>query len=72
MKNLRKHRKAAGITQAALAKLSGVNLRMVQKYENGEKDINAAQAVTVYRLANALDTSVENLLELDNKPATQG
>lgn len=52
------------ITQAALAERSGVKLRMVQKYEIGEKDINAASALTVYKLAEALGCEVEDLLEI--------
>lgn len=67
MNNLKKYRKASGLTQSGLSEKSGVNFRMVQKYENGEKDINAAQALTVYRLAEALETTVEILLEIPEK-----
>ena len=64
MKNLQRIRKEKGFSQSKLAELSNVNLRMVQKYENGEKDINKASALTVYQLAKALDVTVEDLLEL--------
>lgn len=67
MNNLKKYRKDSGLTQSGLAEKSGVNFRMVQKYETGEKDINAAQALTVYRLAEALETTVESLLEIPEK-----
>lgn len=50
-------------TQARLAEESGVNVRMIQHYEQGVKDINRAAALTVYRLAQALDCTVEDLLE---------
>ena len=53
------------ITQAALAERSGVKLRMLQKYEIGEKDINVAAALTVYKLAEALGCEVKDLLETD-------
>lgn len=50
-------------TQSKLAEESGVNVRMIQHYEQGVKDINRAAALTVYRLAQALDCTVEDLLE---------
>ena len=58
------HRRLKGYTQKKLAELSGVNVRMIQYYEQGAKDINAAAALTVYRLAQALDSTVEDLLEI--------
>lgn len=63
MTNLKRIREARGLSQAKLAEISGVNVRMIQYYEQGVKDINAAAALTVYRLAQALDSSVEFLLE---------
>ena len=36
---------------------------MIQKYEIADKDINKAQALTVYKLAKALEVTVEDLLE---------
>lgn len=63
MTNLKKIREATGLSQAKLAERSGVNVRMIQHYEQGAKDINAAAALTVYRLAQALDCTVEELLE---------
>jgi transcriptional regulator with XRE-family HTH domain len=64
MSKLQDIRKANNLSQSKLAEKSGVNLRMVQKYENGEKDINKAQAITLHLLAQALDCSIEDLLEL--------
>lgn len=63
MTNLKRIRKAAGLSQAKLAEVSGVNLRMIQFYEQGAKDINKAEVLTVYRLANALNCTVEDLIE---------
>lgn len=63
MTNLKRIREARGLSQAKLAEISGVNVRMIQHYEQGVKDINAAAALTLYRLAQALDSSVEFLLE---------
>ena len=64
MTNLKRIRKETKITQAKLAELSGVNLRMIQDYEQGRKPINGAAAVTVHRLATVLDCTVEELLEI--------
>lgn len=55
----------AGMSQSQLANKAGVNGRMLQHYEQGYKDINKAQAITVYKLAKALDCKVEDLLELE-------
>ena len=52
------------MSQSQLAESSGVNVRMIQHYEQGFKDINKASAITVYKLARALNTKIENLLEI--------
>lgn len=62
--NLKAKRQAAGLSQAALAAKAGVNLRVLQYYEQGYKDINQAAAITVYALAQALGCPVEELLQL--------
>ncbi len=63
MSNLKRIRTEAGLSQSQLAEASDVNVRMIQHYEQGVKDINAAAALTVYRIARALDCTVEDLLE---------
>ena len=63
MTNLKRIRTEAGLSQTKLAEASGVSVRMIQHYEQGVKDINAAAAITVYRLAQALACTVEDLLE---------
>lgn len=52
-------------TQKDLSNLSNVNLRMIQGYEQGTKDINKASAITVYRLAETLGCDVKILLNLE-------
>lgn len=64
MTNLKRIRKESGLTQSQLSEASGVNVRMIQHYEQGFKDINNASALTVYRLAEALSTTVGELLEI--------
>jgi transcriptional regulator with XRE-family HTH domain len=61
--NLKLIRIMSGLSQSKLAESSGVSVRMIQHYEQGVKDINAAAALTVYKLAQALDCTVEDLLE---------
>ena len=63
MTNLKRIRTELGFTQSQLAEASGVNVRMIQHYEQGVKDINAAGALTVYKIAQALKCTVEDLLE---------
>jgi transcriptional regulator with XRE-family HTH domain len=64
MSNLKNIRKERGYSQKQLAELSGVNVRMIQFYEQGARDINIAQADTVYKLAQALECNMEELLEV--------
>lgn len=60
LKTIREHR---GISQTELAKLSGVNLRSIQMYEQKVNDIDKAQAGTVYKLSRVLGCTTEDLLE---------
>ena len=61
--NLKRIRTVYGCTQAELAQLSNVSLRSIQMYEQRNKDINKANADTVYRLAKALGCTMEDLIE---------
>ena len=63
MTNLQHYRKARGISQSQLAKEAGVNVRTLQDYEQGRKNINLAAAITVQKLAEALDCASWELLE---------
>jgi transcriptional regulator with XRE-family HTH domain len=54
-----------GMKQSDLSKASGVPLKSIGNYEQLRRDINKAQADIVYRLANALGCSMEDLMELD-------
>jgi DNA-binding XRE family transcriptional regulator len=62
-KNLRRMRLAAGYSQSRLARLSGVNIRNIQLYEQGVQDINRASASTLAALARSLSCSIEDLME---------
>lgn len=63
MSNLKKLREEASLSQNKLATLSGVSNRMIQYYEQGAKDINKAQAETLFKLAKTLNCSIEDLIE---------
>lgn len=60
---LKEKREAAGMSQSGLAQASGISVRMIQHYEQGAKDINKAAAITVKRLADALDVKMEDIIE---------
>lgn len=64
LNNLKRIRTEMRYSQSQLAKESGVEKAMIQFYEQGVRDINKAQAITLYKLAKALECSVEDLLEL--------
>lgn len=55
-------RKEAGLSQSELAKKSGVSVRLIQAYEQGLKDINKGQVVTVLQLAEALECDVYEII----------
>ena len=59
---LQHQRKICGLSQSQLAERAGVNLRTLQQYESGAKDINKAAVDTVRRLAKTLHCRMETLL----------
>ena len=60
---LRQIRKARKLTQEQLAILSGVNLRSIRAYEQGDNELSKAQGETLQMLAHALDCTIEELLQ---------
>lgn len=64
MNNLQKIREFNNISQKKLGELSGVSFRMIQNYEQDVRDINKAQAITVFKLAKALGCNMEDLIQL--------
>lgn len=51
------------MTQKRLSEESGVNLRTLQQYETGAKDINKASANTLGALSKVLWCRMEDLME---------
>ena len=70
MTKLQTIRKSSGLSQSQLAELSGVNLRSLQYYEQGAKDVNKAAAETVFALARALGCTMEDLLSTERTAGT--
>ena len=62
---LRRLRVKRGLTQRELADRSGVPIRTLQKYENGETNIDTAKLDTLCRLSGTLDCKIDNVLESD-------
>lgn len=63
MTNLQRIRKEQGLSQSALARKSGLSVRLIQDYEQGHKNINRASADTVRTLSEALCTTMESIME---------
>ena len=63
MNKLKAIRTKAGLTQKKLAELSGVPLRVIKSYEQEQRSINNSQAITVIRLAVALECQILDLVE---------
>ena len=59
---LQAYRKRLGYTQAMLAEKSGVNLRTLQQYEVGDKDINKAAVGSVISMAKVLHCEPGDIL----------
>lgn len=62
MSNLKRIRELRNLTQAELSEKSGVNIRMIQHYEQGTKDIKKGNVMTVLSLADALRCDVRDII----------
>lgn len=65
--NLKIYRKRANLSQKELAELADIPVRMIQHYEQRQKNINKAQAEYLARLSRVLNCNIEELLELVEK-----
>ena len=64
MNKLKEIRTQQGLSQSLLSKEANVSLRALQAYEQGDRDLNKAQAETVYKLAKALNCKMEELIDI--------
>ena len=62
MSNLKKMREQKLMTQAELSEKSGVNIRMIQYYEQGSKDIKKGNVMTVLSLADAIGCDIRDII----------
>lgn len=61
--NLKKRREKSGMSQRILAEKSNVPLRTIQQYEQRQKDINKANAESLFNLAKVLRCPIEDIIE---------
>jgi transcriptional regulator with XRE-family HTH domain len=66
-KKLQELRKAAGLSQGELAKVSGISARVLQGYEQGQRDINGIGIKRAAALAEALGCRIEDLIEREQE-----
>ena len=60
---LKMHRMNNRLSQSELAAASGVALRQIQLFEQKQRDINSAAAITLLQLSKALHCRMEDLIE---------
>lgn len=63
MNKLKETREARGLSQGQLAKMSKVDVRSIQSYEQGLRDLSKASVKTVIALAKVLGVTAEDLVE---------
>lgn len=61
---LKERRIKRGLTQSELAQKTGLSVRLIQKYEQNAQDLNRVYAISLYKLAKALECSYEDLLTI--------
>lgn len=60
---LKYYREYAGLTQQQLAEAAGISVPAIEKYENGTRSLARASVDTVIKIARALGTPLEKLVE---------
>lgn len=65
MNNLKFLRIKKGMTRKELSEKSGINIRTIEGYEQGNRDIEMAYIDTLLSLSIALDCKISDLLEND-------
>lgn len=59
---LKETRKKTGLSQKEVSQRSGISLKTIQHYEQGERDINGANLKTLLKLCDVLNCRLEDLL----------
>lgn len=63
MLKLKKKRMEAGLSQSQLAEKAGLNVRVLQHYEQGSKNFDHARFDKILRVCVALDCKFEDIIE---------
>ena len=58
---LKRARKNAGLTQQEIAQMTGVPLRVIQSYEQGQRSLENASLENVWRLCQAIGCQIEDI-----------
>lgn len=60
--HIKMYRKKQGLTQANLANRAGLNIRQIQKIENGEAQTENITLKTMQAIAQALNAKIDDLI----------
>lgn len=60
--HVKTYRKKQGLTQAELANRAGLNIRQIQKIENGEVKTENITLKTMQAIAQALNAKIDDLI----------
>lgn len=60
--HVKMYRKKQGLTQAELANRAGLNIRQIQKIENGEVQTENITLKTMQAIAQALNAKIDDLI----------
>lgn len=63
MVKLKEKRLEAGLTQSQLAEKTGLNVRVLQHYEQGSKKFDHARVDKILRVCIALNCKLEDIIE---------
>lgn len=67
MKNIRRIRQNRAFSLHDLSDHTGISKRTLEKYESGERDINGAKGIFLWRISQVLHCRIEDLLELERE-----
>ena len=62
-KKLKELRQARGLSQSQLAEKAGINVRVLQHYEQGSKNFDHARIDTLMKICIALNCKLEDVIE---------
>lgn len=60
--NLKSLRESAGLSQKQLALLSEIDVRVLQNYEQGIRNLDGAKLITLLKLCKALNCKIQDII----------